>query len=264
MNNKIGKFILVLTTVMFYSCTSLKNTKEAEYSLLRGINLCNQGDLEGALKEYTTSYEIAPENTVLLKEMAFVYYNFENYGKAEEFWKKALELSPKDDEVIKNMTTMYYQKGEFQKALEMIKTSYNPNSDYFLQIKGLIEYQNKNYEKACDYLNKIDKRNMDENTYRVYLDIINKLYDNERYYSELEKGKTLFNGQKEYTLLYAKEITERFKNFNEAEQALLGYLITKGNDNDILKILSWVYEQSGDIEKSKDTLELLESGKLPA
>ena len=264
MNNRIGKFFVVLGIITFCGCTSMRDTKNAEYSLLRGVNLCEQGDLEGALREYNKSFEIAPENIILLKEMAFVYYNFGDYNKAEEFWQKALKLSPKDDEIIKNLATMYYQNGDYSKTLTMIAESYNPNSDYYLQLKGLIEYQNHEYKKAYSFFTRMNKKNMDEKTYVAYLDIINKIYDNKRYYSELKKGRNLFTGAKEYTLLYARELAGRFEIYDEAEQVLLEYLMNMGNDSDILTMLSWVYRESGDFEKAQDTLKLLEDRQISA
>lgn len=257
MRNRFGIFIVLGWILICCGCTTLKENKRADYSLLRGVNLSEQGDLEGALREYENSYKLNPDNAVLLKEMAFIYYKFADQNRAEELWLKALAISPKDDNVIKNLSFLYYERGEYSKAKEIIKESYNPNADYYLKIKGLMVLKENNKKEALELFEKIRPEAFDIETYLEYLNLGEEYYTTRDLYNILKKGELLFGSNKEYVLANAKILTERLKGYDEAEKILLKYIMEKGNDRDILMMLSDIYMESGNEEKAKDTLLLI-------
>lgn len=257
MKNRKKRLIVFILMVFFLGCSNLKENKQAQYSLLKGINLTQQGDMNKALQCYTDSYKRNPKDIVVLKELGFVYFTFSQYDKAEYYWLEGLKLSPKDDEIIKNLTTMYYKNKEYQKAMKVSNLGYNPKEEYFEQIRGLIFYEQGDIKKAYGILKNINKSNFDELTYIKYLDIVKESDNQEKFYETLNMGELLFENSKEYTLVCSRELTNGFKKYKEAENLLLNYLVKNGNDKDVILMLSWVYSQSGNKQKASDSLLLL-------
>lgn len=258
MNSRTRNIIIFSILLMLVGCTnSIKNKKESEYALIKGINLTQQGNYEDAIREYNISYAINPKNPMLLKEMAFIYYQFNNYEKAENYWIDALDISPNDDEIIRNLATLYYKTGRFDSVLSIIDKSYNPSSDYYLKLKGLIEYKKNNYRGTEKYFGSIKLENFDLESYLIYLDVIKNMKSSTEYYVYLKKGLDLFSNDKNYILYYAQEMAFLFKEYDIAEQILLAYLVDVGSDNQVIEELSSVYLKAGENEKSNDILLLL-------
>ena len=75
MNSRTRNIIIFLILLMLVGCTnSIKNKKESEYALIKGINLTKQGNYEDAIRESKISYAINPKNPMLLKEIAFMVF----------------------------------------------------------------------------------------------------------------------------------------------------------------------------------------------
>lgn len=257
MKNRKKWLIVFLLAVFFLGCSNLKDNKNARYSLLKGINLTQQGDLNKALMFYRDAYKKNPRDLVVLKELGFVYFIFSQYDKAEYYWLEGLKLSPKDDEIIKNLITMYYKNKDYQKAIKISDLSYNPKDEYFEQIRGLIYYEQGDKKKAYSVLKSINKSNFDDLTYIKYLDIVKESANQKKFYETLNVGELLFENSKEYTLVCSRELTNGLKKYKEAENILLNYLVKNGNDKDVILMLSWVYSQSGNKQKASDSLLLL-------
>lgn len=252
------RFILIfLLVISFLGCSNLKKDKTAQYFLLKGINLSQQGDFEKALNSYNEAYIRNPKDIILLKELGFIYYKFDQHDKAEKYWLEGLDVSAKDDQIIKNLATMYYKNGRYEDANKIIELSINPNNEYYKKIKGLILYEQGDIINSYNILSTINKSNFDELTYIKYLDIIKNSKTPEEYYEALKDGEELFKNSKEYTLIYSKELAQKLNMPKEAEEVLLRYLLNNGNDKDIILRLSWVYLQAGNKEKAKDSLLLL-------
>lgn len=257
MQNRKNNLMVIMLIVFFLGCTNLKENKNAQYSLLKGINLSQQGDFEKALVYFNDSYSKNPKEIILLKEMGYIYFMFEQYDKAEHYWLEGLKLSQNDDEIIKNLITMYYKNKEYHKAIKMGDMSFNPKDQYYQQIKALIFYEQGDTKNAYSILKNINKSNFDELTYIKYLDIVKESESDDKFYETLNTGKLLFENSKDYTLVCSKELANRLQKYKEAENILLNYLVKNGNDKDVIMMLSWVYSQSGNKHKANDSLLLL-------
>lgn len=238
-------------------CSSKKVTKEADYALLRGINYSQKGEYEKAMEEYSKSYEINPENAVLLKELGYMEYEFENYNRAEEYWLKALKYAPKDEDLIKNLATLYYEEGEYSKSIEMMKKSYNPNGAYYKKIKALIAFYEGNYQESYKLFRGIPRESFDNESILVYINILKKQGKREELFHFLKDTYPYFSKDKRYIIEYSKVLSEEF-NFNEdSEKVLMNYLIENGNDDEILLQLSILYLKMGKREKADDSFKLI-------
>lgn len=244
---KIKFLFEILVMILFISCTNTKNNKEASYSLLRGMQYLSNDNLTKALNEYEKSYSLDPNNPILLKEMGYIYYRFGDYKESEKYYKKALEISPEDDGIIKNLVALYFKQKDYNKALEIINSSYNPNSLEFKEIKSKIYYETKNYEKTKEILKNIDKKILDRDTYIIFLKVNENKKEN---YKDLIYGKKLFPKDKKYIIFYVNEIVNKYKEYDNAEQVLLEYLADNGSDNEIIEILENIYQKQGKINKT--------------
>ena len=255
--NLTNILFLLLMSVAFISCSSLKKSKEAEYSLLKGVNYSQQGKYQKGMEEYQKSYKINPNNAILLKEMGYTYYKFGNYQKAEEYWLKALKLQPKDEGLIKNLVTLYFEDGKYAKSINMMGSSYNPRDDYYKKIKGLIAYREGDYRKSYNLLKDLSLESYDTEVALIYIDVLKKADEKRELFYFLKNIYPYLNKDKEFILGYSGVLNENFKMPKESEKILLEYLVKNGNDDEVLTQLSMIYLKMGDKKKSKDTLKLL-------
>lgn len=235
----------------------MQKSKEMEYSLLRGVNYSQQNQYEKAIIEYQKAYAIDSNNVILLKEMGYCYYQFGDYTKAEEFWLKALKQTPNDESLIKNLATLYYETREYSKVNNIIKNSYNQNDDYYLKLKALMLYSENNKLNSYELLKKIDTEKFDVDTAIKYMEILKELDKRDELYYFMKNSYYLFKDNKKYIITYAQNLSEIYSMNKEAQNILLDYIVTNGNDNDIYLQLSRIYLKTGEKKKAEDIYKLM-------
>lgn len=258
MKKSIKDLFLLIVVPSLISCSSstVKN-REAEYSLLKGVNYSQNGEYEKAMGEYFKSYEIAPENTILLKEMGYNYYQFGDYEKAEEFWLKAFKLTPKDEELIKNLSTLYYEEEEYEKSLDIIKNSYNLRDNYYQKIYGLINYKRERLQESYNFFKNVSVESYDVETALVYIEVLKNLNKREELFIFLQKIYPYLKDNKEFIIKYSQILLEDFNLTKKSEEILINYLLENGSEDEILLQLSMLYFQMGEKEKARDTFKLI-------
>lgn len=256
-NNSIRLSVLLLFLIFFMGCSHTKVNKEADYALLRGINYSQKGEYEKAMEEYSKSYELNPENIVLLKELGYMEYSFENYKKAEEYWLKALSYTSKDEDLIKNLVTLYFEEGDYSKSIEMMKKSYNPNGDYYKKIKSLIAFYENDYQKSYNLFKEMAVSSFDNESILVYINILRKLDKKEELFHFLKDTYPYYSNNKRYVIECSKILSEDFKLNENSEKILIDYLLENGNDDEILLQLSILYLKMGKKEKADDSFKLI-------
>lgn len=258
MKKSIKDLFLLIVVPSLISCSSstVKN-REAEYSLLKGVNYSQNGEYEKAMGEYFKSYEIAPENTILLKEMGYNYYQFGDYEKAEEFWLKAFKLTPKDEDLIKNLSTLYYEEEEYEKSLDIIKNSYNLRDNYYQKIYGLINYKRERLQESYNFFKNVSVESYDVETALVYIEVLKNLNKREELFIFLQKIYPYLKDNKEFIIKYSQILLEDFNLTQKSEEILINYLLENGSEDEILLQLSMLYFQMGEKEKARDTFKLI-------
>lgn len=257
MYRKVILLLVILLNIL--GCSTLKENKEADYALIRGINLSQREDYEKALEELYISYKINPKNQILLKELGFIYFKIKNYDKAEEFWKKGLELNNKDEELIRNLSTLYYLKKDYSNSIKVLENSYNSKGEFYHKMQGIINYSQNNYDVALKNFEMVKFDESDFEIYQKYIECLKKLKNKEKMYSELEKGKKIYENNAAFSIYYTKNLIETFKKYDYAEKILLQELVTKGKNDEILKLLIQIYTEKKEFNKARDTYNLLEN-----
>lgn len=252
-----GLFLLIVVPSLISCSSSTVKNREAEYSLLKGVNYSQNGEYEKAMREYFKSYEIAPENTILLKEMGYNYYQFGDYEKAEEFWLKAFKLTPKDEDLIKNLSTLYYEEEEYEKSLDIIKNSYNLRDNYYQKIYGLINYKRERLQESYNFFKNISMESYDVKTALVYIEVLKNLNKREALFIFLQKIYPYLKDNKEFIIKYSQILLEDFNLTKKSEEILINYLLENGSEDEILLQLSMLYFQMGEKEKARDTFKLI-------
>lgn len=248
--------MIAVPSLISCSSSTVKN-REAEYSLLKGVNYSQNGEYEKAMGEYFKSYEIAPENTILLKEMGYNYYQFGDYEKAEEFWLKAFKLTPKDEDLIKNLSTLYYEEEEYEKSLDIIKNSYNLRDNYYQKIYGLINYKRERLQESYNFFKNVSVESYDVETALVYIEVLKNLNKREELFIFLQKIYPYLKDNKEFIIKYSQILLEDFNLTKKSEEILINYLLENGSEDEILLQLSMLYFQMGEKEKARDTFKLI-------
>lgn len=253
---------LLLISGSLISCTNVKTNKEAEYSLLRGINYSQQGKHEKAMDEYFKSYKINPKNFILLKEMGYSYYQFGDYKKAEEYWLKALELNSKDENLIKNLVTLYYEEGNYNKSLNCMEYSYNPNNGYYQKIRALINYNKGNIQESYRIFKNIPTENFDKKTALIYIEVLQRLNNRSDLFYFLKNTYPSLRKNKEFLIKYSQILSDSFNMKRDSEKVLMEYLMENGSDDEILLQLSILYFKLGEKKKARDTFKLIKSENI--
>ena len=252
-----GLFLLIVVPSLISCSSSTVKNREAEYSLLKGVNYSQNGEYEKAMGEYFKSYEIAPENTILLKEMGYNYYQFGDYKKAEEFWLKAFKLNSKDEDLIKNLSTLYYEEEEYEKSLDIIKNSYNLRDNYYQKIYGLINYKRERLQESYNFFKNVSVESYDVETALVYIEVLKNLNKREELFIFLQKIYPYLKDNKEFIIKYSQILLEDFNLTKKSEEILINYLLENGSEDEILLQLSMLYFQMGEKEKARDTFKLI-------
>lgn len=248
--------IFLGVSIFLVGCSNVKTNKEMEYSLLRGVNYSQQKEYEKAMTEYQKAYSLDSNNIILLKELGYCYYQFGDYKRAEEFWLKGLKQVPKDDSIIKNLATLYYEEKNYSKALEITKSSYNPNDEYYLKLKALMSYESDR-NQAYDLFRKLDIKSFDKDTAIKYMELLKILEKKDELYYFMKNSYPFFKDEKEYIIDYTQNLVTVFSQDREAQNILLEYIVRNGNDNKIFLQLSSIYLKNGEKKKAEDIYKLM-------
>lgn len=152
-------------TVVRIAAGAAKKTYEIEKAFYN-LGIANQRaeDMQGALKAYMRSIEIAPEQTLAYCRLGEVYFNLKNYSESLSRLQMCDERSPNDPQTKRNITSVRLAKGlelvnekkytealtEFRKVAEK-----DPNNERALYFQGYLYYQVAEFKQALDTLSKL-------------------------------------------------------------------------------------------------------------
>ena len=212
---KEGKFLIAFQS--FEKATSF-DSKFTEAFLQQGFTALDMRKLDKALNSFTKAAEIEPNNPIVIKELAQLYFNYrqydkaiefsqkckgcdfqnallgrsyyalEDYASAEKFLLKAMKENDKDAEVAYALARTYLDMEAYQKAVPFYEkaVSLNDTQANWMYELGLLQYNIANYKDAVSSFTKAaDKGYTQTNDFKENLAYA-YIYNN-----EFEKGEIL-------------------------------------------------------------------------
>jgi tetratricopeptide (TPR) repeat protein len=87
-----------------------------------------------------------PQNPDYPTQIANIYYDAGDYGKAIEYYQRSLDLRPRDPNVETDLATCFHYLGQHDKALEILNKvlEYSPGFPQALFNKGIVLVSGKN------------------------------------------------------------------------------------------------------------------------
>ncbi len=128
-SNKAFRSILAL--LFFISCVTfhtiasagIKENIAEEYRAL-GYEEQQKGNLNEALSYYTKATSLGMQNAVLLNDMGVLYEEIDRYGRAEQFYLRAIETDRNYLPPYNNLAYFYQRFGKKKKAAKYFKLRY--------------------------------------------------------------------------------------------------------------------------------------------
>ena len=140
----------------------------AEFYLKRGRDRGIQGNIEGAIKDFTQAINLNPHHSVGYFVRGLAYYNQRNLEAAIEDYNQAITLNPNYAYAYYNRGNAYQKQGNLEGAIEDYNQAItlNPNYASTYYNRGLAYYNQGNLEAAIeDYNQAITLNPNDASTY---------------------------------------------------------------------------------------------------
>jgi Flp pilus assembly protein TadD len=71
-----------------------------------GIIYLGRNKFDKAIAQYKKGLRYAPDNPVVLHNLAYAYYRTRDFENARRYWERCLEITPDDEDVIKALKTL--------------------------------------------------------------------------------------------------------------------------------------------------------------
>lgn len=152
--SSIGDQLFSVLGSRFSSYSNLAGT-----ALSRGVDLYQNGDYEGSVREFrrAIALDTYSENGIKAYDfMAQAYLKLERTEDAEKTYKEALRLFPNSDPIYLKLGNLYYSQGKYKEAeAEYLKaTRLNPSSENLYPL-GQLYLSAERYSEAEDTFLKI-------------------------------------------------------------------------------------------------------------
>ena len=162
--------IIVKSNDYIFSHSITKNEKSYNH-YLKGQELFQKGDYEGALKSYKKALDIDPIFAFAWDNLGLTYRKLEKYDLALEAYNKSLELIPNGFMPLQNIPVIYELQKNYDKAIEAylyINTKYPENAEADYGIGRIYIFYKNELEKGLNYMCKAYNKYVETNSpYRV-------------------------------------------------------------------------------------------------
>ena len=140
----------LLATAISFMSTSSEPTRTSPGASAAQISETPPQIDNGALEKSVSSLEQLsskdPQNAEYPTQIANLYYDAGDYGKAVEYYQRSLNLRPRDPNVETDLATCFHYLGQHDKALEILNKvlEYSPGFPQALFNKGIVLVNGKN------------------------------------------------------------------------------------------------------------------------
>lgn len=112
-------------SAIFHLEQSLEFTRDGETYFLLGTAFYQSGDLDSARVCYEAVLTMDPNQVPTIVNLAYLYYDRENYDKAESLHRRALEVQPDREDAHFGLALTLMKKGENEEAIRLFRTFLN-------------------------------------------------------------------------------------------------------------------------------------------
>ncbi|MEG2436981.1 MAG: hypothetical protein RSB17_02295 [Cetobacterium sp.] len=238
-----------------------KNERSNEkYLVLKGANLYSSGKKSEALKMYTDALKLNPQNLIALREKGIILAQLGDLKLGQKNLEKVLKVNPNDTIVLKNLAYISFKKKDYSKSfnyLEKIPADLKSSQDYLML--GYIFYLKKDYSRSLKNYNLISNNIIysDAIFFDSYLKVL-EVECNKPIQIEvllLVEDRIIYS--KTNTLILFEYYKNNLKEYKLAERVMKNYLTYNNLNNEILEKLSKLYDEIGEKEQSLKTLKLI-------
>ena len=242
---KILSFILILFVTFFLGCatqSTAENENLASLHLNIGIEYIKTENYPLALKELLIAEGLDSKNPFVNANLGLVYFMRERYELAEKYYKKAISIKPDFTDAKNNLGRAYVEIGKYKQAENLLNEvlqdlTYTGFTKAYANF-GILEFKQKNYMSAINYLKKSLERDRENCFTQVFLGrCYLELKDNAFAVTQFEKAIPLCltldsdeayfysaialyrNNEKNKSKLRFEELIRRFPSGNNVEKA---------------------------------------------
>lgn len=227
--------VLLLFTLLMMGCSNSKKKddskfKQKQYNLIKGLNQSQQGKYSKAIEFLLISYSIDSKDTMVLRELAYNYWQAGDIKNAERFYLEFLKINPNDSLVRFNLGTIYYNNEEYDKSLKLLEaTNQEIITNDIIALVGYNYFGLKNYEKSYEILKSIStKKTGDLYFSKVYGEVLlqtKRLGELHPYITKLYEANT---NNPEVVYIYGKHLAFNLGKYTEAVEVYKKYIIDNG------------------------------------
>lgn len=132
------------------------NMQIAMTAYSQGLNLYQEGDLQGALVQFKTSLENFPENSNACHYLGRIYYDLGQKGLSLSYYEDAVRINLDDTVSMLGIGQVYFDMGDLVKAKEFYDMTIENAPSYGLAYynRGTMLGMQKQYHSSLNDLNK--------------------------------------------------------------------------------------------------------------
>lgn len=258
------KYLILMSFIFIFGCSNVdKNLNlenEKNILLLKGVNSYSNGEKQRALNYYNKVLKLDSKNILALRESGIIYSQFGKERKAKERFEKVLEIDKSEGLSLKYLSYLEFENKNYLKCIEYLDRI--PDSiltEKEIILKGYSYYLLEKYSKSLENYSKVNLRNILENedVTRSYIEVLNKSYKKEKVYQKLLDLSNVENFNYKSTLIVADNFIENFKDYSQAEKVLKLYLNKNPLEKNILLKLIEIYYLQGKNNEAEKLLELI-------
>lgn len=103
---------------------------QAEQMAMEAFDLYEKGEMMQAMEKLAAAIELSPEHTEWYFNMGLTLDGLEDYGRAADFYRRALERNPDDTEILNCLAVDYTRTARYDLALETFEQIERMNPDF--------------------------------------------------------------------------------------------------------------------------------------
>lgn len=206
------------------------------------------GDLNNAVKMFESIVDKVGEKEVLYvtKQIAGIYFELKNYDKAFQWFKIAAEKNKNDTQIYYYLAITSELKVDYENAVKYYTELLfrDPNMTFAKKRLAFSYMKLKNFDKAIESLDKIEKNDIDVDYYRLKSTIFAEKGNKPLQIKSLLDGLVKYPNSEEI-LMDIADFYEKTKNYDKAEEYLRKVLSINPKNASALNYLGYMLADLG-------------------